>query len=213
MGLAEDKTTRQKLLEAGESLFLRKGFEGVSVRELSEKAGVNSALVNYHFQGKRNLYREVFRKRLAEIGAKRLAALEDAVGEAEVPDLAKVIRVYVSGFLGEILSSREMERFLDLLSREMSHPGIATDIMVKEIAAPLHRALKDAIRRARPHLPDEKISLCIISVTGQMFHFVRAREVVKRVVGRGYTREFVDEVVEHITEFSLRGIGQEELKA
>ncbi|GAB4388288.1 MAG: TetR family transcriptional regulator [Thermodesulfovibrionales bacterium] len=213
MNSPDDKTTRQKLLEAGESLFLKRGYEGVSVRELSEKAGVNSALINYHFQGKRNLYREVFRKRLAEIGAKRMAALEEAVGEGGTPDLARVIRAYVSGFLGEMLSSRDMERLLDIVSREMSHSGIATDIMVKEIAAPLHRLLKDAIKRARPHLSDEKASLCIISVTGQMFHFVRAREIIKRITGHGYTKEFVDEVVEHITEFSLRGIGQEEGKA
>jgi hypothetical protein len=67
--------------------------------------------------------------------------------------------------------------------------------------------LKEAVHKARPDLAGEKVSLCIVSLIGQMFHFVRAREIIKRVVGRGYSKEFLNEVVEHITDFSLKGMG------
>ena len=57
--MSEDKhETKQRLLDAAEVLFAEKGFDGVSIRELAAAADVNVAAVNYHFQGKQNLYRE-----------------------------------------------------------------------------------------------------------------------------------------------------------
>jgi hypothetical protein len=39
-----------------------------------------------------------------------------------------------------------------------------------------------------------------------MFHFVRAREIIKRVTGHEYSKKFLNKVVEHIIEFSLKGM-------
>lgn len=200
-------STRERLLDAAERLFFKKGYEGVSVRDLTDMAGTNVASINYHFRGKDNLYREVFQHKLSRMAERKLAELNQVAHEKEPPDLRKVLRVYVSGFLGEILSSRDMDNFLNVVSREMSETGIATDILMKEVATPVHRILKEAIRKARPDLPEEKVSLCIVSLTGQLFHFVRAREIIKRMVGRGYSKEFLNEVVEHITDFTLKGMG------
>ena len=52
--------TKTKILEAANVLFAKKGFSGVSIREISSDAGVNLAAVNYHFKNKNNLYAEVF---------------------------------------------------------------------------------------------------------------------------------------------------------
>ena len=41
--------TRQKLLEAAETLFSEMGFDRVTVRDVTDKAGANVAAVNYHF--------------------------------------------------------------------------------------------------------------------------------------------------------------------
>jgi hypothetical protein len=124
----------------------------------------------------------------------------------EPPDLGLLIRTYVSVFLGEMLASRENEKFVNLVSTEMANHGMATDVVFKEIASPVHRLMKDAILRARPGMSPERASLCVVSIAGQMFHFVRAREVIKRIIGKGYSREFMDEIVEHITDFSLKGM-------
>jgi AcrR family transcriptional regulator len=60
-----DKDTRDKLIEAAAPLFAWKGFSGVSIRELSKAAGVNSALISYHFGGKEGLYAAVLESSLA----------------------------------------------------------------------------------------------------------------------------------------------------
>jgi AcrR family transcriptional regulator len=200
-------STRQRLLEAAERLFLEKGYGGVSVRDLTEAAGVNVAAINYHFNGKKNLFREVFRRILAPVVEQRLAELEEVIDGKGTPDLRKVIRTYVSGVLGDLLSSNDAERCCNLVSSEMAEAGVAVDVLVKEMVAPIHRVMKDAISRARPGLSDEKISLCIASVVGQVIHFARAREIIRRLTGRNYNRKFIEDIIEHITDFSLKGIG------
>lgn len=64
---AED--TRERLMTAAARLFAEHGFEGTSVKELADSAGVNVSLVSYHFGGKENLFRAC----LEHFGKQRLA--------------------------------------------------------------------------------------------------------------------------------------------
>jgi len=57
--------TRDRLLDASEGLFASRGYAATSVRDITTEAGCNLAAINYHFGSKHNLYREVFRRRLA----------------------------------------------------------------------------------------------------------------------------------------------------
>ena len=50
------KPGKERILDAAERLFARHGFYGVSVRDITEAAGVDVALVSYHFGGKRELF-------------------------------------------------------------------------------------------------------------------------------------------------------------
>ncbi|MBL0745096.1 TetR/AcrR family transcriptional regulator [Chryseolinea lacunae] len=47
--------TSDKILTAARELFEEKGFDLTSVREIAAQAGVNVALINYHFGSKDNL--------------------------------------------------------------------------------------------------------------------------------------------------------------
>ncbi|MFN8369042.1 MAG: TetR family transcriptional regulator [Bacteriovoracaceae bacterium] len=58
--------TKDKILRVATQLFAQNGFEGTSVRELALQAEVNIAAINYHFQNKENLYREVLRFGVSE---------------------------------------------------------------------------------------------------------------------------------------------------
>ena len=55
-----------KILDAAEELFADRGYYGVSIRQITSKAGVELALVNYHFGKKENLFHEVINRRAAE---------------------------------------------------------------------------------------------------------------------------------------------------
>jgi AcrR family transcriptional regulator len=97
----EKRTTRDKLMDAAEKLFARKGFHGTSVRDITGLAGVDVALINYHFGGKRQLFTAVFERRGAVLNEERLRRLE-VVRRRFAPDPPSTEDV-VAAFLDPIL--------------------------------------------------------------------------------------------------------------
>ena len=89
---ANGDQTKEKIINAAEFLFGGQSFDTVSLRDITNLAGVTLALASYHFGTKENLYaavvsrrahtlNEARRKRLAEVeksGAMTLEALLDA---------------------------------------------------------------------------------------------------------------------------------------
>src|SRR2546426_791773 len=67
--------TRDALLAAGTELFAERGYDGVPVTAIAQKAGVNKAMINYHFGGKRKLYLAIVSATFTEIvaGVEKLA--------------------------------------------------------------------------------------------------------------------------------------------
>lgn len=59
--------TKTKILNAAEVLFAMGGFAETSMRQITNKAGVNLASVNYHFGSKKELTIEVLDRYLAQL--------------------------------------------------------------------------------------------------------------------------------------------------
>lgn len=57
-----------QILETAENLFASKGFEGTTVRDIADKAGVNIAMISYYFGSKEKLLEAVFNHRMGDIG-------------------------------------------------------------------------------------------------------------------------------------------------
>ncbi|MPN37397.1 hypothetical protein SDC9_184914 [bioreactor metagenome] len=55
-----EKNTKQIILEAAESEFLEKGYDGARTTQIAKRAGVTHAMVHYYFGTKRNIFNEVF---------------------------------------------------------------------------------------------------------------------------------------------------------
>lgn len=57
----QKELTRKDILQSALSIFSEKGFDGASIRDISAQAGVNHAMVKYHFNNKENLWKEAVR--------------------------------------------------------------------------------------------------------------------------------------------------------
>lgn len=55
----DPERTRRRLIAAARVAFVRDGYAGASLDAMTRAAGVNKALVRYHFGGKRGLYNAV----------------------------------------------------------------------------------------------------------------------------------------------------------
>src|SRR3990167_10529329 len=107
--------TKDRILGAAEELFAQHGFSGTSLRQVTSRADVNIAAVNYHFGSKENLVNEVFRRRLDELSQKRLAALA-AAREASPDNLEAILAAFIEPALALTLDRHGGSAFVRLLA-------------------------------------------------------------------------------------------------
>lgn len=92
------ETTRESLMRCAESLFARQGFDGTSVKEIAEAAGVNVSLISYHFNGKEGLYRSC----IEQFGQWRLDVAKRILQPAST---VEELRIRIDLFVDEMLST------------------------------------------------------------------------------------------------------------
>jgi AcrR family transcriptional regulator len=98
---AKERPAKERLLDAAEALFAARGFYGVSVRDITRAAGVDVALVSYHFGGKRELFAAVFQRRAEVLNRERLELLDKMRHDAlpGTPTLENIVRAFTSPLL------------------------------------------------------------------------------------------------------------------
>jgi hypothetical protein len=119
-----------------------------------------------------------------------------------------VARALAEAFLIGPLSDEERYRHHQLMAREMGQPTEAFKLVAEEIIQPFFRQLADMLRPTLPKgLDKEGLMLNILSMFAIVLYFNFARAAVTRMTGREYDEAFKARLVEHITEFSLNGLG------
>lgn len=80
---AHSGTTREDILAAARQVMIDRGYGHASLRDVAERAGVDTALVSYYFGSKRALYdelmREVYEGIAAQIGEVVVGDFDDEV--------------------------------------------------------------------------------------------------------------------------------------
>ncbi|MEN8247946.1 MAG: TetR/AcrR family transcriptional regulator [Bacteroidota bacterium] len=56
----KSELTQQKIIETAREMFIEKGFDGVKMQELADRAGVNKGLLHHYFNNKQSLFNDVF---------------------------------------------------------------------------------------------------------------------------------------------------------
>jgi AcrR family transcriptional regulator len=87
---------KERILDAAEQLFAQRGFYGVPLRDITQAAGVDVALVGYHFGGKRELFAAVFERRAEVLNRERLELLGE-VRRAALPG-APALEAIINAF-------------------------------------------------------------------------------------------------------------------
>jgi len=152
--------TRERILDAGERLFMAHGYEGTSMRQITGEAGVNLAAVNYHFGSKESLMEEVFRRRLDWLNDERMRAL-DAL-ELEAAGQPVKASAIVDAFFGTLLRMAGDENrggitFLRLLGRTLAEPSeFIRAFLAHEYKVVMDR-YKEALFKALPDVPKAEI--------------------------------------------------------
>src|ERR1700722_12755811 len=115
----DDQTTRQRLLEVAGQVFAEKGFDRTTGKEICERAGINTAAVNYYYGGIEGLYAAVVEEAHSRFvtfadAAAAIAGKTDARSKLEA-----ILQLIVRAIVGPTLSSWDLR----VIGREVVAPS------------------------------------------------------------------------------------------
>ena len=169
--------TREALLAAGAELFAERGYDGVPVAAIADKAGVNKAMINYHFGGKRQLYLAIVSATFTEIIA-RVEAL--AASPRPAPEVLRELIAAVAE-----LATRRHPHFCSMMLREVMAGGEHLDPDLIDKPARVLGAVQRIVARGvaegdfRPVDP----LLTHLSLVGSLVFFFATARFRERVLG------------------------------
>jgi HlyD family secretion protein len=192
--------TREAVFQAAARLFSARGFDGVSVDDIADAAGVNKAMIYYHFPDKLALYRAVVGDMLSAV-AQRV----NAIAEASATPAAKIDR-FIETF---VRHGDERPWFPPLMMREISqgapHLDIDTLVSIRKVFLAFGRILVEGetagvFRKIHP-------VLAYTSIVGPLI-MNAARERVAAQPGRESLQMLVtishDDLIAHVQETARR---------
>jgi AcrR family transcriptional regulator len=122
---------RERLLDAGMTLFADLGFEGATVRAIVAAAGANEASINYHFGSKQQFYVDVLCHAYRETVGRSTWRIDDRCSSAADLQL----------LLSQLPYQAERQCFLRLLAWELVQPsGALRELWLREIREDLQGA-------------------------------------------------------------------------
>ena len=207
----QPKDTKEAILLAAGELFAHRGFDGVSVREIVARAGVTLSAVNYHFGGKESLYVETLRYVLAEkIQLERLFAELGVDAQRAPQHTSNVLCRNIHLLFDSYLAPEQPEWYGRLINRAVLDARPDTEVVFDEIVWPLHEALRKMLVLFVPAISQERADLWILSLFGQIHHYVMARRLILRCLGGDgdrYEEPFLRRAAAYVACGAIRALG------
>lgn len=198
--------SREALLDAAKSLFSLHGFEGVSVKEISSRAGVNVGLISYYFGNKAGIYRQC----LAEAGQHRLAAAKRILTP---PQSWVEVEIRLQLFIEEMLDTylRDPDQ-TGMVYRECEKSAAEFESVFRETYLEafktIERFLQSAIKRKllRQDLNAEIAASLLIS---QVVHATRMDQVNFKYFGKKLSNsKYRESFVRHVVSIFMQGVSE-----
>jgi AcrR family transcriptional regulator len=195
--------TAEKLLVAASDLMIERSSTEISLSDIAQKSGVNSALVKYHFGNKDGLLLAL----LARDAATEVANLEYLLAQPITP--TEKLKLHIAGIIRAYRRFPYMNRLIHYLLHESSPE--AADAVAKFFVAPLldfhRRLLAEGI--AAGEFRDIDPVLFYPSLIGACDHLFFGRHAMTRASGVGpVTDEVCRAYIKHMEALICGGVLQ-----
>jgi len=101
-----DNTTEQKIIDAAETVFHEKGFDGARMQEIADKANINKGLLHYYFKSKDALFDAIFK-----MAVKRMSGNIHSILKMEI-SLEEKIDLIIDSYMNLLLRNSSRPRFV-----------------------------------------------------------------------------------------------------
>jgi AcrR family transcriptional regulator len=195
--------TRDSLVEAAVAVFSAKGFEGGSVREITQAANANQAAINYHFGGKEGLYREVLKAsvqafaELSPLDADRLAAM----------DGPQAVDTFIRTQLKALNRRDQLGRFMRIFTWEtLSRTQVFTDFLATE-DLPIFRLAELVVRKFLPvDTQRADLWIAIFWLLSQIETFIRPERLERLPYGLKIDQKLIDHLAGRLSAMTIAAL-------
>lgn len=203
-GTGSDRV-REDLLAAARQLFLSYEFKAVSVRQIASQAGVNGAMVNYYFGGKKGLY---------------LAMVEDVFSALEKPMKElnahgrESVREFIAGYMNFLASNPWWPNFV--IREVMFGEEEIRQSIIEKVSATFARGLIGAVDgeiKSGRYRPDLEPELATWSLLGMMVFPFLSRPIASHIFGQELDGSAVTRLIAHTCELFEHGVAEQERQA
>lgn len=196
--------TRQALIEAAAAVFAEHGYEGGSVRLITQRAKANQAAITYHFGGKDGLYREVLSQAVAML--EEQSPLDEATLDGLGREEALVL--LLRQFLAPLAKRGRLGRNVRLFAWESVRPTAVFREFMADGPMPIFRNAERIVRRFLPaDASSQEVALTLFWVVQQPIALVRDAE---RLAGPPYHLALdpasLEVQVERLVSLTLHGL-------
>lgn len=199
---ANGNRTKQKILDAAETLFGARGFDAVSLRDITDAAGVTLALASYHFGTKDGLFEAVVGRRadvLCKLRRARLSELATPCAPRDILDafMSPIFEQIKTGtddgwaaYLRVLPRLGEDERWLDLLAKHF-------DEVAREFIA--------ALRQSQPDVAPERLERAFLMTIQLMLVTVSRQKRLDRLTESRASAGDLEAAYDSLLEFVSAG--------
>lgn len=155
--------TKEKILNAAEQIFAEMGFDGTSVRAITQKANVNVSLVNYHFRDKDTLFKKIVNRRAQQIYKEIRAEIENFKKSIKPDNAGNVLRTkdLLTIILKTVMKPDEHDQtrrcFVWYVSGDLSAHHFFTSKTCLSGSSILLSFLYKEFRQTLQHLPEDTV--------------------------------------------------------
>ncbi len=187
--ISSSDETRQRLIRAGVTLFVRLGKEAVSTRELAKEAGTNLNAIQYHFGGKDELYVAVARHLAQQISSdarKVVENIQSNLSQMSRAQAANHAAELIAQTAGTFLSMPDLALRGGFMLREQLQPSVAfNSVIYPEFIEPTHKVLTSLVAKATGDEPTSARAITRAhALYGQALAFGAAGETWRRRLGK-----------------------------
>ncbi len=202
---AATQETCRKLIEAAGEVFASQGLHAATIKEITTRAGVNCAAINYHYRDKFELYAEVVRHALYLLQQSPQDELDSPEAEKLSPE--ERLALLISHMFKDIGSASRPPWCDTILTHEFAQPTAALDAVMDELIQPRTNRLRRIVREILgPKASEKQIQYAALSVVSQCVMYLYNRVLIRRLHPQVLESGDWDEVAKHVTEFSLHAL-------
>ncbi len=197
--------SQRALLDAAASAFAERGYEGATLDAIAAGAGVNKALIRYHFGDKQGLYSRVLLDAL-DVGASILAPVREDAGAAAPERMDRFIAA-LSEFIERV------PHFAPIIVREWMCAGVHVTPKVMDRILELFRLDAEILEQGQAEGSFRAVDThaAHLSVVGALVFFHISEPLRRKRRGKGMPpAPSIGAYAEHVSELIRRGLASGE---